>query len=100
MDNDTPWWETALNKVGTTIGQGIDYVVNDGLQDWVGGWSGMNDNQPIEGLGGNPYTETTPPTSPNPTVQPQGFTIGNNAGTWAMGAGVLLLGFIAYKVVK
>lgn len=93
METETSWLDSVLGK----LGKGVDYV----LDEWVTEWSGMSDSEPLVGLGGNPYPESTAPTIPNPTVQAQGsFKLGNNAPTWAIGAGVLLLSFIAYKAVK
>lgn len=84
------WWETTWGK----ISNGLDFVIDD----WIGGWSGQNQTAPLLGLGGNPYPEQTAPLNPQPTEK--GFEIGNNAPTYALGLGVLLLGVLAFKAVK
>lgn len=87
--DDTPWYETFLTAVGSKVGQFLDYKLDDEL--------GINEPPPL-GLGANPYPEQTPPNTATP-VEP-GFTFGNNAPTYAVGFGALLLGFVLYKAVK
>ncbi len=66
----------------------LDYSINDAM--------GLNQPQyqPVY----YPYPEQIPPSASNP-VEP-GFTFGNNTGTWAIGLGVLAVGFLLVKVIK
>ena len=91
MEETTSWWDSIFNTVGTKVGMALDFNLNE--------WLGLpNSNTPIYGLGSNPYPEQVAPTNPNPTEQ--GFVMGNNTPTYALGAGLLLLGLVAYKAFK
>jgi hypothetical protein len=85
---ELPWYETIFNSATEKLGQFLDFKIDDEL--------GLN--QPVSGLGGNPYPETTAPVNAQPTEA--GFVIGNNVTTYGLGFGALLLGFLVYKAVK
>ena len=84
----TDSWGDFWGNLSDRVWRYLDYQIDDALGMYDGGMYGPPQ-----------YPESTPPSTENPTEP--GFTLGNNAGTWALGLGVVALAaLVAYGVKK